>query len=130
MGFVLGAKRVPPSAPVAAEMSTDRSNAALLTWCPGPDVHRSPPSSYVLERQEASTAEWVQCLTTDLASMVEVLGDSVPAEADYCFRICAVNKYGRSRPVEFPGSVHLGTYHSPLRPVPFLSLLPAGPAPA
>ncbi|CAM4532706.1 unnamed protein product [Lepidochelys kempii] len=101
------AKRVPPSAPVAAEMSTDRSNAALLTWCPGPDVHRSPPSSYVLERQEASTAEWVQCLTTDLASMVEVLGDSVPAEADYCFRISAVNKYGRSRPVEFPGSVHL-----------------------
>uniref|UniRef100_A0A674IMS8 Obscurin-like protein 1 n=1 Tax=Terrapene triunguis TaxID=2587831 RepID=A0A674IMS8_9SAUR len=101
------AKRVPPSAPVAAEMSTDRSNAALLTWCPGPDVHRTPPSSYVLERQEASTAEWVQCLTTDLASMVEVLGDSVPAEADYCFRICAVNKYGRSRPVEFPGSVHL-----------------------
>ncbi|XP_038278473.1 obscurin-like protein 1 [Dermochelys coriacea] len=101
------AKRVPPSAPVAAEMSTDRNNAALLTWCPGPDVHRSPPSSYVLERQEASTAEWVQCLTTDLASMVEVLGDSVPAEADYCFRICAVNKYGRSRPVEFPGSVHL-----------------------
>uniref|UniRef100_A0A452H4A2 Uncharacterized protein n=1 Tax=Gopherus agassizii TaxID=38772 RepID=A0A452H4A2_9SAUR len=101
------AKRVPPSAPVAAEMSTDRSNAALLTWCPGPDAHRTPPSSYVLERQEASTAEWVQCLTTDLASMVEVLGDSVPAEADYCFRICAVNKYGRSRPVEFPGSVHL-----------------------
>ncbi|XP_053900714.1 obscurin-like protein 1 isoform X2 [Malaclemys terrapin pileata] len=101
------AKRVPPSAPVSAEMSTDRSNAALLTWCPGPDVHRTPPSSYVLERQEASTAEWVQCLTTDLASMVEVLGDSVPAEADYCFRICAVNKYGRSRPVEFPGSVHL-----------------------
>ncbi|TFJ98131.1 Obscurin-like protein 1 [Platysternon megacephalum] len=101
------AKRIPPSAPVAAEMSTNRSNAALLTWCPGPDVHRTPPSSYVLERQEASAAEWVQCLTTDLASMVEVLGDSVPAEADYCFRICAVNKYGRSRPVEFPGSVHL-----------------------
>uniref|UniRef100_A0A8C3XTB7 Obscurin-like protein 1 n=1 Tax=Chelydra serpentina TaxID=8475 RepID=A0A8C3XTB7_CHESE len=101
------AKRVPPSPPVAAEMSTDRSNAALLTWCPGPHVHRSTPSSYVLERQEASTAEWVQCLTTDLASMVEVLGDSVPTEADYCFRICAVNKYGRSRPVEFPGFVHL-----------------------
>ncbi|XP_074857726.1 obscurin-like protein 1 isoform X2 [Carettochelys insculpta] len=101
------AKRVPPSAPVAAEMRTDRSNTALLTWCPGPAMHRSPPSSYVLERQEASMAEWVQCLTTDLASMVAVLGDSVPTEADYCFRICAVNKYGRSRPVEFPGSVHL-----------------------
>ncbi|XP_068805664.1 obscurin-like protein 1 [Struthio camelus] len=100
-------KRDPPSTPVAARMSTEHSNAALLTWCPAPDVHHRPPSSYVLERQEVSTSEWVHCLTTDLASLVEVLGDSVPCEADYRFRVCAVNKYGRSRPVEFPGSVHL-----------------------
>ncbi|NXE46568.1 OBSL1 protein, partial [Casuarius casuarius] len=100
-------KRDPPSTPVAARMSTEHSNAALLTWCPAPDVHHRPPSSYVLERQEVSTSEWVHCLTTDLASLVEVLGDSVPCEADYRFRICAVNKYGRSGPVEFPGSVHL-----------------------
>ncbi|XP_062435371.1 obscurin-like protein 1 isoform X2 [Rhea pennata] len=100
-------KRDPPSAPVAARMSTEHSNAALLTWCPAPDVHHRPPSSYVLERQEVSASEWVHCLTTDLASLVEVLGDSVPCEADYRFRICAVNKYGRSGPVEFPGSVHL-----------------------
>nr|XP_025950533.1 obscurin-like protein 1 [Dromaius novaehollandiae] len=100
-------KRDPPSTPVAARMSTEHSNAALLTWCPAPDVHHRPPSSYVLERQEVSSSEWVHCLTTDLASLVEVLGDSVPCEADYRFRICAVNKYGRSGPVEFPGSVHL-----------------------
>nr|XP_013815914.1 PREDICTED: obscurin-like protein 1 [Apteryx mantelli mantelli] len=100
-------KRDPPSTPVAARMSTEHSNAALLTWCPAPDVHHCPPSSYVLERQEVSASEWVHCLTTDLASLVEVLGDSVPCEADYRFRICAVNKYGRSGPVEFPGSVHL-----------------------
>ncbi|XP_025047312.1 obscurin-like protein 1, partial [Alligator sinensis] len=101
------AKRVPPSTPVAACMSTEHSNAALLTWCPAPDVHRSPPNAYVLERQEAGTAEWVQCLTTDTAGAVEVLGDSVPAEADYRFRLCAVNKYGCSAHVEFPGAAHL-----------------------
>uniref|UniRef100_A0A7M4FPV9 Obscurin-like protein 1 n=1 Tax=Crocodylus porosus TaxID=8502 RepID=A0A7M4FPV9_CROPO len=101
------AKRVPPSTPVAACMSTEHSNAALLTWCPAPDVHRSPPGAYVLERQEAGTAEWVQCLTTDTAGAVEVLGDSVPAEADYRFRLCAVNKYGCSAHVEFPGAAHL-----------------------
>uniref|UniRef100_A0A8C6Z033 Obscurin like cytoskeletal adaptor 1 n=1 Tax=Nothoprocta perdicaria TaxID=30464 RepID=A0A8C6Z033_NOTPE len=100
-------KRDPPSSPVAARMSTEHSNAALLTWCPAPDVHHRPASSYVLERQELSSSEWVHCLTTDLASLVEVLGDSVPCEADYRFRVCAVNKYGRSGPVEFPGSVHL-----------------------
>ncbi|XP_048342589.1 obscurin-like protein 1 isoform X3 [Sphaerodactylus townsendi] len=101
------AKRIPPSAPVAARMCTTRSNAALLTWCPPPDVHRSPPSSYILERQAVGEAEWVTCLTTDVASMIEVPGDGVPQEADYRFRVCSANQYGCSGHVEFPGSVHL-----------------------
>ncbi|NXD63698.1 OBSL1 protein, partial [Eolophus roseicapillus] len=100
-------KRDPPSAPVAAEMSMVESNAALLTWCPAPDAHLRAPSRYLLERREASGGEWVQCLATDLPSRVRVLGDSVPREADYCFRICAANEHGRSSPVQFPGSVHL-----------------------
>lgn len=111
---VAGVKRDPPSTPVAAQMSTEQSNAALLTWCPAPDVHHRPPSSYVLERREAAGGEWVQCLTTELAGRVQVLGDSVPCEADYRFRVCAVNKHGRSGPVEFPGSVHLGEGAEPL----------------
>ncbi|XP_075612980.1 obscurin-like protein 1 isoform X3 [Balearica regulorum gibbericeps] len=100
-------KRDPPSAPVAAEMSAAESNVALLTWCPAPDAHLRPPGCYLLERREAAGGEWVQCLTTDLPGCVRVLGDSVPREADYCFRICATNEHGRSSPVEFPGSVHL-----------------------
>ncbi|NWZ49096.1 OBSL1 protein, partial [Haliaeetus albicilla] len=100
-------KRDPPSAPVAAEMSVAESNAALLTWCPAPDAHLRPPSRYLLERREAAGGEWVQCLATDLPGHVRVLGDSVPREADYCFRICAANEHGRSSPVEFPSSVHL-----------------------
>ncbi|XP_060117593.1 obscurin-like protein 1 [Heteronotia binoei] len=101
------AKRIPPSAPVAARMCMAHSNAALLTWCPPPDAHRSPPSSYILERQAVGDAEWVHCLTTDVASTVEVPGDGVPQEADYCFRVCSANQYGCSGHVEFPGSVHL-----------------------
>ncbi|KAL8182981.1 UNVERIFIED_CONTAM: hypothetical protein K2H54_010608 [Gekko kuhli] len=105
--FPPGAKRVPPSAPVAARMCVAHSNAALLTWCPPPDVHRSPPSSYILERRAVGDAEWVPCLTTDVASTVEVPGDGVPREADYHFRVCSANQYGCSGHVEFPGSVHL-----------------------
>ncbi|XP_052531343.1 obscurin-like protein 1 isoform X4 [Tympanuchus pallidicinctus] len=100
-------KRDPPSAPMAAQMSTEQSNAALLTWCPAPDVHHRPPSTYILERREVAGSSWVQCLSTELPGRVQVLGDSVPREADYCFRVCAVNKHGRSDPVEFPGCVHL-----------------------
>ncbi|NWR55535.1 OBSL1 protein, partial [Bucorvus abyssinicus] len=100
-------KRDPPSAPVAAEMSVTESNVALLSWCPAPDAHLRPPSRYLLERREATGAEWVQCLATDLPGRMRVLGDSVPREADYCFRVCATNEHGRSSPVEFPGFVHL-----------------------
>ncbi|XP_030808517.1 obscurin-like protein 1 [Camarhynchus parvulus] len=100
-------KHDPPSAPVAAEMSVVETNTALLTWCPAPDSHLRPVSHYLLERREAAGGDWVQCLATDLPSCVRVLGDSVPREADYCFRISAANKHGRSSPVEFPGSVHL-----------------------
>ncbi|XP_005049591.1 PREDICTED: obscurin-like protein 1 [Ficedula albicollis] len=100
-------KHDPPSAPVAAEMSVVESNTALLTWCPAPDSHLRPASHYLLERREAAGGEWVQCLATDLPSCVRVLGGSVPREADYCFRISAANKHGRSGPVQFPGSVHL-----------------------
>ncbi|XP_042640119.1 obscurin-like protein 1 isoform X2 [Tyto alba] len=100
-------KRDPPSAPVAAEMSVAESNAALLTWCPAPDAHLRPPGRYLLERREVAGGEWVQCLATDLPGRVRVLGDSVPREGDYCFRVCAANEHGRSSPVEFPGSVHL-----------------------
>ncbi|NXG77705.1 OBSL1 protein, partial [Baryphthengus martii] len=100
-------KHDPPSAPVAAEMSVAESNAALLSWCPARDAHLRPPSRYLLERREAAGGEWVQCVTTDLPGRVRVLGDSVPREADYRFRVCAANEHGRSSPVEFPGSVHL-----------------------
>ncbi|XP_029139837.1 obscurin-like protein 1 [Protobothrops mucrosquamatus] len=88
------AKRIPPNAPVEVKMCTTRSNAALLMWCPPPDLHHSPPSSYILERQTVGEAEWVPCLTTDVASMVEVPGDGVPQEADYRFRVCSANQYG------------------------------------
>ncbi|XP_064165958.1 obscurin isoform X2 [Anguilla rostrata] len=96
-----------PSCPVGVQINTERANAALLSWVPAPDSRRNPPSGYVLERQEVGSQEWLQCLTTDSATAVEILGDSVPCEADYRFRICSVNKYGRSSHVEFPRAAHL-----------------------
>ncbi|XP_058888052.1 obscurin-like protein 1 [Acipenser ruthenus] len=104
---VKAVRQSPPSCPVGVQMNTERSNSALLSWVPAHDSRKNPPTGYVLERQEVGSQEWLQCLTTDLASAVEILGDSVPAEADYRFRICSVNKYGRSGHVEFSSVVHL-----------------------
>ncbi|KAM4608671.1 obscurin-like protein 1 [Polymixia lowei] len=106
---VKAARHCPPSCPVGVQINTERANAALLSWVPSQDSRKNPPSGYVLERQEVGTGsqEWLQCLTTDSATSVEILGDSVPCEADYRFRICSVNKYGKSNNVEFPRAVHL-----------------------
>ncbi|XP_056144843.1 obscurin-like protein 1 [Lampris incognitus] len=106
---VKAARHCPPSCPVGVQINTERANAALLSWVPAQDTRKNPPSGYVLERQEVGTGsqEWLQCLTTDSATSVEILGDSVPCEADYRFRICSVNKYGKSNNVEFPKAVHL-----------------------
>uniref|UniRef100_A0A8D3BXF0 Obscurin like cytoskeletal adaptor 1b n=1 Tax=Scophthalmus maximus TaxID=52904 RepID=A0A8D3BXF0_SCOMX len=108
---VKAARHCPPSCPVGVQINTEHANAALLSWVPAQDTRKNPPSGYVLERQEVGTGsqEWLQCLTTDSATSVEILGDSVPCEADYRFRICSVNKYGKSNNVEFPRAVHLVT---------------------
>ncbi|KAI5107377.1 obscurin-like protein 1 isoform X8, partial [Silurus meridionalis] len=100
-------RQCPPSCPVGVQINTERANAALLSWVPAQDCRKNPPSGYILERQEIGSQEWLQCLTTDSATSVEILGDSVPCEADYKFRICSINKYGRSGYVEFPRGVHL-----------------------
>ncbi|KAL7865382.1 hypothetical protein SRHO_G00106290 [Serrasalmus rhombeus] len=104
---VKAARHCPPSCPIGVQINTERANAALLSWVPAQDSRKNPPSGYILERQEMGSQEWLQCLTTDSATSVEILGDSVPCEADYRFRICSINKYGRSGYVEFPRAVHL-----------------------
>ncbi|KPP71884.1 hypothetical protein Z043_109162, partial [Scleropages formosus] len=104
---VKATRHSPPSCPVGVQINLERANAALLSWVPAQDSRRNPPSGYVLERQEVGTQEWLQCLTTDSATSVEILGDSVPCEADYRFRIYSVNKYGKSGHVEFPRAAHL-----------------------
>ncbi|XP_058642739.1 obscurin-like protein 1 isoform X9 [Onychostoma macrolepis] len=104
---VKAARHCPPSFPIGVQINTERANAALLSWFPAQDSRKNPPSGYIIERQEVGSQEWLQCLTTDSATSVEILGDSVPCEADYRFRICSVNKYGRSGNVEFPRAVHL-----------------------
>nr|XP_033803029.1 obscurin-like protein 1 isoform X2 [Geotrypetes seraphini] len=98
--------RAPPGVPVAVKMK-EKSNAALLSWCPPRNLQGTPPSTFILERQELGDKDWVNCFTTDCASVVEIQGESVPSEAKYRFRICSVNKYGKSRYVEFPGNIHL-----------------------
>ncbi|KAG7234562.1 hypothetical protein INR49_004464 [Caranx melampygus] len=104
---VKAARHSPPICPVGVKMDVDRPNSALLSWVPAPNSQTSTRSIFVLERKEVGSQEWQKCFTTETSTSAEVSGDSVPCEGDYRFRVCCINKYGRSGHVEFPKIVHL-----------------------
>uniref|UniRef100_A0A3P8T8P3 Obscurin-like protein 1 n=1 Tax=Amphiprion percula TaxID=161767 RepID=A0A3P8T8P3_AMPPE len=100
-------RHCPPICPVGVKMDIDRPNSALLTWVPAPNSQTSTRSIFVLEMKEVGSQEWQKCFTSETSTSAEVIGDSVPCEGDYRFRVCCVNKYGRSGHMEFPKVVHL-----------------------
>lgn len=104
----LATRHCPPICPVGVKMDMDRPNSALLTWTPAPNSQTSTRSIFVVERQEVGSQEWQKCFTTETTASAEIAGDSVQCEGDYRFRVCCINKYGRSGHVEFPKAVHLG----------------------
>uniref|UniRef100_A0AAQ5Y6Q2 Obscurin like cytoskeletal adaptor 1a n=1 Tax=Amphiprion ocellaris TaxID=80972 RepID=A0AAQ5Y6Q2_AMPOC len=104
---VKATRHCPPICPVGVKMDIDRPNSALLTWVPAPNSQTSTRSIFVLEMKEVGSQEWQKCFTSETSTSAEVIGDSVPCEGDYRFRVCCVNKYGRSGHVEFPKVVHL-----------------------
>ncbi|TNN80847.1 Obscurin-like protein 1 [Liparis tanakae] len=104
---VKATRHCPPICPVGVTMDVDRPNSALLTWVPAPNSQTSTRSIFVVERQAVGSQEWEKCITSENAASADISGDSVPCESDYRFRVCCVNKYGRSGHVEFPEAVHL-----------------------
>ncbi|XP_074520910.1 obscurin-like protein 1a [Halichoeres trimaculatus] len=104
---VKATRHCPPICPAEVKMDVDRPNSALLTWVPAPNSQTSTRSIFVVERQEVGSQEWQKCFTSESTTTAEVAGDSVPCEGDYRFRVCCINKYGRSGHVEFPKAVHL-----------------------
>ncbi|XP_060923370.1 obscurin-like protein 1a [Limanda limanda] len=104
---VKASRHCPPIGPGGVQMDVDRPNSALLTWVPAPNSQTSTRSIFVLERQEVGSQEWQKCFSSESATSADVGGDSVPCEGDYRFRVCCINKYGRSGHVEFPKAVHL-----------------------
>ncbi|XP_034405548.1 obscurin-like protein 1 [Cyclopterus lumpus] len=104
---VKATKHCPPICPVGVKMDVDRPNSTVLTWVPAANTQTSTRSIFVVERQEAGSQEWEKCFTSENAASAEITSDSVPCEGDYRFRVCCINKYGRSGHVEFPKAVHL-----------------------
>ncbi|KAM9820390.1 obscurin-like protein 1a [Neosynchiropus ocellatus] len=104
---VKATRHCPPICPTGVKMDVDRPNSVLLTWVPATNSSITTRQIFVVERQEVGSQEWQKCFTSETATSAEVGGDSMLCEGDYRFRVCCINKYGRSGHVEFPKVIHL-----------------------
>lgn len=68
-----------------------------------------PIDGYVVERKKLTGFTWVRCHESHVP-VPEFTVSNLSEEADYQFRVSAVNAYGQSPYLEFPGSVHLGEH--------------------
>ncbi|XP_061533926.1 obscurin-like protein 1a [Phycodurus eques] len=103
---VRATRHCPPICPLGVKMDLDGPNGARLSWVPAPN-NQTTRSIFVVERQEVGSQEWQKCFTSEKATSTEIYSDSIPYEGDYRFRVCCINKYGRSGHVVFPKVIHL-----------------------
>ncbi|GAB0185061.1 obscurin [Grus japonensis] len=65
-----------------------------------------PIDGYIVERKKLTGFTWVRCHESHVP-VPEFTVSNLSEESDYQFRVSAVNAYGQSPYLEFPGSMHL-----------------------
>ncbi|KAF2987667.1 hypothetical protein EK904_013941 [Melospiza melodia maxima] len=98
----------PPSDPVVKNKT---ETSVTLAWSPPRMERPIPVDGYIVERKKLTGFTWVRCHESHVPSP-ELTVSNLPEEADYQFRVSAVNAYGQSPYLEFPGSLHLGEHET------------------
>lgn len=80
-----------------------------LAWSPPRMERPIPVDGYIVERKKLTGFTWVRCHESHVPGP-ELTVSNLSEEADYQFRVSAVNAYGQSPYLEFPGSLHLGEH--------------------
>uniref|UniRef100_A0A8D2PD00 Obscurin n=1 Tax=Zosterops lateralis melanops TaxID=1220523 RepID=A0A8D2PD00_ZOSLA len=81
--------------------------SVTLAWSPPRMDRPIPIDGYIVERKKLTGFTWVRCHESHVTGP-ELTVSNLSEEADYQFRVSAVNAYGQSPYLEFPGSLHLG----------------------
>uniref|UniRef100_A0A8V1A4K7 non-specific serine/threonine protein kinase n=1 Tax=Gallus gallus TaxID=9031 RepID=A0A8V1A4K7_CHICK len=105
--FTVTTPRKPPTQPPVDPVVKNKTETSVtLAWSP-PKMHRPIPiDGYIVERKKLTGFTWVRCHESHVP-VPEFTVSDLSEEADYQFRVSAVNAHGQSPYLEFPGSVHL-----------------------
>ncbi|XP_040310370.1 obscurin isoform X18 [Herpailurus yagouaroundi] len=106
--FVSAPRRPPLHAPEAPVVKGRTECSVTLAWSPPPHGdHPVPINGYLVEKKRLGAYTWSRCHEAELVAERELTVASVAEEGDFQFRVSAVNSFGQSPYLEFPGTVHL-----------------------
>ncbi|XP_030895247.1 obscurin-like isoform X4 [Leptonychotes weddellii] len=107
--FFVSAPRKPPlQAPEAPEVKARTECSVTLGWSPPPHGDRPVPiDGYLVEKKRLGAYTWSPCHEAKWVDVRELTVAGVSEEGDFQFRVSAVNSFGHSPCLEFPGTVHL-----------------------
>uniref|UniRef100_A0A480NE76 non-specific serine/threonine protein kinase n=1 Tax=Sus scrofa TaxID=9823 RepID=A0A480NE76_PIG len=107
--FCVSAPRRPPlHAPEAPVVKARTESSVTLGW--SPPAHGDRPvaiNGYLVEKRRLGAYTWTRCHEDEWVAMPELTVAGVAEEGEFQFRVSAVNSFGQSPYLEFPGTVHL-----------------------
>nr|XP_040129250.1 obscurin [Ictidomys tridecemlineatus] len=107
--FCVSAPRRPPLHPPVDPVVKDRTESSVtLGWYPPPPGDRPVTiDGYLVEKRRLGTYIWRRCHKDEWVATPELTVTGVTEEGDFQFRVSAVNSFGQSPYLEFPGTIHL-----------------------
>ncbi|MXQ93370.1 hypothetical protein E5288_WYG021124 [Bos mutus] len=107
--FCVSAPRRPPlHAPEAPVVKAQTESSVTLGWSPPPAGDRPAAiEGYLVEKKRLGAYTWSRCHEDEWVTTPELTVAGVAEEGEFQFRVSAVNSFGQSPYLEFPGTVHL-----------------------
>ncbi|XP_062979003.1 obscurin [Elgaria multicarinata webbii] len=105
--FTVSAPKKPPShPPIDPVVKNKTETSVMLAWSPPKMDRPIPIDGYLVERKKLTGFTWLRCHES-LVPETEFTVSNLTEESDYQFRVSALNNYGQSDYLEFPGTLHL-----------------------
>ncbi|XP_010126870.1 PREDICTED: obscurin-like, partial [Chlamydotis macqueenii] len=126
--FTVTTPKKPPTQPPADPVVKNKTETSVtLAWSPPKMDRPIPINGYVVECKKLTGFSWMRCHESHVP-VTEFTVSNLSEEADYQFRVSAVNAYGQSPYLEFPGSLHLEPVLAVKTPLTTVEAVPGGDA--
>lgn len=100
-----------PGPPASVKVDAVTSDSITLSWAPPEYDGGCSINNYIVEKRDTNTTEW-QIVSTNVAR-TSVKVPRLTQGSEYQFRIYAVNRYGKGKPIDSPGITAEYTFKQP-----------------